>query len=67
MSQRPTPNQRTLNLIVGAGLAIQVISFAIIYLMWKHHQPFYYVLPLSVIGMLVTVVPVIFFHKSDPK
>jgi hypothetical protein len=65
MSQSPSPSQWNLNLVVGVGLALQVTSFAIIYYMWKHHLPFYYVLPLSLVGVLLTVLPVYFSQKSD--
>jgi hypothetical protein len=67
MPSKFNPSQGTINLIVGIGLLLQFFSILIMFNLWKHHHHYLYVLPISVIGLILSIVTPLYFKSAELK
>jgi hypothetical protein len=67
VSKWPNLSPETGKTIIGIGVLIQVLSLIVMAQLWRHHHHWYYVLPVSLIGCLMAIVPFFLVDRSDPK
>jgi hypothetical protein len=56
---------QTARKVIGVGVLIQIASLFGMFQMWRHHRQWYYLLPLSLIGILLATVPAFLSTRSS--